>query len=293
MSSKTLGHKVKYWAHRIGSAWRYYRGAKTKYDLHSPSLVAFQQKVLQTRTDTQLEALVQDFRRWYAQQDQWIDTTALGAGSWVRNMPRRRLNELVLHSAISSSSGQLLARLANFIGAETIIELGTNGGISTVYLAYGRPSAQMISIEGNEQLAHSTRESLRKWSSNAKARQATPTREITILTGTFADQLPSLVKAQERIDLVFIDGDHRYAATLDYVRTCLPKATKHSVFVIADIRWSKGMERAWNELQSWPEVCATVATYHFGFLFFNEDMRGLPPLDLIGARWKPWRLGFW
>ncbi|MEM8585889.1 MAG: class I SAM-dependent methyltransferase [Bacteroidota bacterium] len=293
MSSKTFGHTAKYWAYRMGSAWRYYKGAKTRYDLHSPSLVAFQQAVLQTRIDPQLEALVQDFRRWYAQQDQWIDTTALGAGSWIRNRPKRRLNELVSHSAISSRSGQLLARLANFIEAETIVELGTNGGISTAYLAYGRPGAQVISIEGNEQLAHSTRESLRKWSNNAKAQQATLTREIKIITGTFAEQLPDLVKGQKRIDLLFIDGDHRYAATLDYVRTCLPRATKYSVFVIADIRWSEGMERAWTELQSWPEVSATVATYHFGFLFFNEDMRGLPPLDFIGARWKPWRMGFW
>ncbi|MEM6878879.1 MAG: class I SAM-dependent methyltransferase [Bacteroidota bacterium] len=284
MKPKSVREIAKYWMFRMSAYWRYFKRAKTRYDLHSPSMVDFERSVLRGKFDSALESLVLDFRRWYAGREEWIDIPALGAGSWVKSEKKRQLKEIVYNSAIDSKEGQLLARLARYTQSKTIVELGTNGGVSTAYLAYGQPQARVITVEGNVQLAHSTRESLH---------QHHLTDRVELLVGTFSEQLPNLLSKIDQIDLLFIDGDHRYAATLDYVRMCLPKVSRQTVFVIADIRWSAGMEKAWLELQSLPEVCASMATYHFGFLFFNEDMRDLPPLDYIRARYKPWRMGFW
>ncbi|MEO0789719.1 MAG: class I SAM-dependent methyltransferase [Bacteroidota bacterium] len=284
MKPKSVREIAKYWMFRMSAYWRYFKRAKTRYDLHSPSIVDFERSVLRGKFDSALESLVLDFRRWYAGREEWIDIPALGAGSWVKSENKRQLKEIVSNSAIDSKEGQLLARLARYTQSKTIVELGTNGGVSTAYLAYGQPQARVITVEGNVQLAHSTRESLH---------QHQLTDRVELLVGTFSEQLPDLLSKIEQIDLLFVDGDHRYGATLDYVRMCLPKVSRQTVFVIADIRWSAGMEKAWLELQSLPEVCASMATYHFGFLFFNEDMSGLPPLDYIRARYKPWRMGFW
>ncbi|MEM6398533.1 MAG: class I SAM-dependent methyltransferase [Bacteroidota bacterium] len=275
---------ISYWVYRLGSAWRYYRSAKTRYDLHSPALVSFQQSVLKDMADPVLEAFILDFRRWYAKRNEWIDTPTLGAGSHVKDRSKRRLSELVANSSIAPGEGRLLARLARYTEAKTIVELGTNGGVSTAYMAYAQSKARVITVEGNAHLAQSTRESL-------KHHQLLD--RVSLRVGTFRELLPDLLGELDQIDLLFIDGDHRYGPTLEYVRMCLPKARRNTVFVIADIRWSAGMERAWKELTSWPEVSTTVATYHFGFLFFNEDMRGLEPINMIRARWKPWRMGFW
>ncbi|MEL6670038.1 MAG: class I SAM-dependent methyltransferase, partial [Bacteroidota bacterium] len=189
MKPKSVREIAKYWMFRMSAYWRYFKRAKTRYDLHSPSIVDFERSVLRGKFDSALESLVLDFRRWYAGREEWIDIPALGAGSWVKSENKRQLKEIVSNSAIDSKEGQLLARLARYTQSKTIVELGTNGGVSTAYLAYGQPQARVITVEGNIQLAHSTRESLN---------QHQLTDRVELLVGTFSEQLPDLLSKIEQ-----------------------------------------------------------------------------------------------
>jgi len=217
---------------------------------------------------------------------------------------------LVATNAIDDDCGRFLFRLALWLRAENIIEFGTNAGISTLYLHAANTSATFHTVEGNADVAALAKETFAKagtgaglhphvglfnnWLSELKSKTLTERLPEKLKTKGKVNYsgAPTTAQATEQpLDLFFCDGDHRYQPTLDYVAALLPNRSENAVFVIADIHWSEGMERAWEELKRLPEVTASVDVYHFGLLFFKEGVSG-PHISLISTRYKPWRLGF-
>jgi len=72
--------------------------------------------------------------------------------------------------------------------------------------------------------------------------------------------------------MAFVDGNHRYESTVEYVRRLLGKAGEESVIVMDDIYWSRGMHRAWEEVISWPEVRVSIDLFHMGILLLRKDL---------------------
>ncbi len=81
------------------------------------------------------------------------------------------------------------------------------------------------------------------------------------------------LKKKEKIDLAFIDGNHRRDATLDYFLSLLKKSTNTSIFIFDDIHWSSEMEEAWKQIQEHDSVTLTVDFFFIGIVFFNPDFK--------------------
>lgn len=273
---------LSYWLFRVGSAVRWYLRARTRYDVHSPHVCEFIQEVY--RDDRYYHAFkkIAGVRKFWRGQRQSVRLLSLGAESKTTDRDARTAASLVATNAINDASGRFLFRLALWAEARRILEFGTNAGISSLYLYFsGTCGLALTTIEGNPEVAELARTTFNR--ANIPVDPA-----VSNFADWLAQHPPS---ADEPYDLVFIDGDHRFQATLDYVAALLPARTEESVFVVADIHWSAGMERAWEELKALPEVTASVDTYHFGLLFFKEGLRG-PHVTLIPTRYKPWRVGF-
>jgi len=75
------------------------------------------------------------------------------------------------------------------------------------------------------------------------------------------------------VDLLYLDGNHTYAATKDYFTMALEKKNNASVFIFDDIYWSKGMTEAWNEIKKHPSVTLSIDTFYFGMVFFKEEIK--------------------
>ena len=272
---------LNYWIFRVASALRWYWRARTRYDVHSPKLNAFVREVF--RDDRYYHAFgrIAAIRKFWRGQSQVVRLQSLGAESKTTTKPERSAASLVASNAISDRSGRFLFRLALWLRAQRILELGTNAGISTLYLLEADPRAKVITIEGNPDVAALARETFARAGHDLLPYEDRFDRWLT-------KHPPS---AQAPYDLVFIDGDHRYQPTLDYVAALLPARTPATVIVVADIHWSQGMEKAWAALQRLEEVTATLDTYHFGLLFFDPAMHG-PHVTLVPTRFKPWRVGF-
>lgn len=118
-----------------------------------------------------------------------------------------------------------------------------------------------------------------------------PHAEISLLTGVFREQLPVALAKTAQVDLLFLDGDHRLGASIEYVEQCLSKAHPGSIFVLADIHWSAEMEKAWEQLSRHPRVRISIDLFQVGLLFFREEQRQPEHYTLIRSRWKPWRFG--
>lgn len=274
---------LSYWWFRLRSALRWYVAASTRYDVHSPLLTEFVEEVWRDDRYYHAFGLARSIRKYWRGRPGRVKLLSLGAPSKTTSHDERSVSSLVATNAIDDDCGRFLFRLALWRRARRILEFGTNAGISTLYLHAADTRARLDTVEGNPAVAKLAAETLRKAGASPQVKQH---------VGLFADWLRDRDSAPETpLDLFFLDGDHREQPTLAYVKALLPERMQRSVFVIADIHWSAGMERAWEQLKKLPEVTASVDVYHFGLLFFEPGVNG-PHISLIRTRFKPWRVGF-
>jgi predicted O-methyltransferase YrrM len=102
--------------------------------------------------------------------------------------------------SVSPNQGMLLQLLARAIGAQRILEIGTLGGYSTIWLARALPAdGRLISLEADAKHADVARANLARAGLDGIA-------EVRL--GRALDTLPQLEReGQGPFDLVFIDAD--------------------------------------------------------------------------------------
>ncbi|MGB3546205.1 MAG: class I SAM-dependent methyltransferase [Saprospiraceae bacterium] len=223
-------------------------------------------------------------RRHLRRQTVHIPTEDHGAGSLIApGRSERRLGHLVRGSAVGKRTGEQLFRLAAWLRPTTSLELGTNAGLSSLYLHLPDRRTDLHTIEGNPYLAAVARDNFSRLRAGANLHQH---------VGTFSEVLDYLLPTIERLDLVFIDGDHRHAPTVEYVRRCLTRSGSDTVIVLSDIHWTAEMEAAWAEVRRLPGITASLELWQHGLLFLRPEFREPVHLALVPFWWKPWRMGF-
>jgi predicted O-methyltransferase YrrM len=117
---------------------------------------------------------------------------------------------------VSPPQGKLLHLLARSIGAQRILEFGTLGGYSTIWLARALPAGgRVVSLEAQDSYAEVARGSIEKAGLGER---------VEIRTGPALETLVALeAEGVERFDLVFIDADkvntpNYFLWALDHVR---------------------------------------------------------------------------
>jgi len=99
---------------------------------------------------------------------------------------------------VAPNQGKLLMMLAQAIGAQRILEIGTLGGYSTIWLARGLvPGGRLITLELDPRCADVAR---------ANIARAGLAKTVEIRVGKALDTLPS-VTGEAPFDLIFIDAD--------------------------------------------------------------------------------------
>lgn len=102
---------------------------------------------------------------------------------------------------VAPNEGRLLNLLTRIRGARRVLELGTLGGYSTIWLARGVPDeGRVVTIELDPGFAEVARGNLER---------AGVSDRVEILVGAAAGHLERLAGAGERFDLVFIDADKK------------------------------------------------------------------------------------
>ncbi len=125
---------------------------------------------------------------------------------------------------VAPNQGKLLAILAQSIRARAILEIGTLGGYSTIWLARALPpDGTLVTLEIDPQHAGVARANV--------ARDALAG-IVEVRVGRALDTLPQLVaEGRGPFDLVFLDADKpNYAAYLDWAL----KLTRRGSLIVAD-----------------------------------------------------------
>ncbi len=158
--------------------------------------------------------------------------------------------------AVSATQGKLLFLLARMQRARAILEIGTLGGFSTIWLARGlEPGGRLITLEIDPKHASVASENIAR---------AGLSGTVEVRVGRAQDLLPTLAdESQTPFDLVFIDADK--ASIPQYFEWAL-KMSRVGTLIIVD-----------NVIRSGAVVDATSTDPNIiGVRAFNDVIAGEP-----------------
>jgi predicted O-methyltransferase YrrM len=123
--------------------------------------------------------------------------------------------------AVSAQQGKFLSLLAGAIGARRVLEIGTLGGFSTIWLARGvGPQGRVVTLEYEPKHAEVARANLQR---------AGVADRVEVVVGAALDTLPTLTDGP--FDLVFIDADkENYVPYLEWAI----KLARPGAIILAD-----------------------------------------------------------
>ncbi len=233
--------------------------AKTRHGTHSPFVYHLVDEVIYDLKDKSEYLDIEKLRESLLQDERVISVTDLGAGSHINNQRNKKIKSIAKNALKPKKLAQLLHRLAKEFNPATLLELGTCLGVTTAYFSKALPNGNVISMEGCPEKAKIAQQNWDKLS----------LKNVAVVVGNFDDTLPEVMEKQEQLDFVFIDGNHRKEATLNYFNLCLPKVHEDSVIIFDDIYWSQGMEQAWEHIKAHPDVTVTIDLFWIGLVFFR------------------------
>jgi predicted O-methyltransferase YrrM len=140
-----------------------------------------------------------DQEHWYA-VDTYIDALLVEQDDALSGVPASITQAGLPQISVSPSQGKFLMLLAKAIGARSILEIGTLGGFSTIWLARGLPKdGHLITLEIDPKASDVARGNLR---------QAGVDELVDVRLGSAHDTLPQLIEeGAGPFDVIFIDAD--------------------------------------------------------------------------------------
>jgi len=234
--------------------------SKTRHGTHSPFVYKLVDEVIYDFSDKRDYKIIEDQRKKLLHDDRSIEVTDLGAGSHLNKNRTKLVRQIAKNALKSPRLAQLIYRLAKDNDPKSVIELGTCLGLTSAYLAQAAPDAEVVTIEGCPQTAAVAAQNFKDLG----------IKNIELQVGNFDTLLPNLIGTKAKLDFVYIDGNHRKDATLNYFNWCLPKVHENSLLIFDDIYWSEGMKEAWAQIKQHPQVTVTIDLFWIGLVFFKK-----------------------
>lgn len=157
---------------------------------------------------------------------------------------------------------QLLHRLAVYSKAETIIELGSNTGMSALYLASVSTHASVYTIEPVARVAEMTGYNIARYNR----------RNINLIQGTFDKNLSSLLENVASVDILHIAAAFTDEKASEILRLAAPKTTADTIYIMAAPHSTEETEMVWHDIQEAPDVTLSLDLFHMGLAFFKPDI---------------------
>jgi predicted O-methyltransferase YrrM len=233
------------------------------HGIHSPFVFDFITNVLNDKKNYECYYSIEKLRKELLHDKRIIAVEDFGAGSSVIPLNKRVIKDIAASSPKPKKFAQLLFRIAYYYKPETIVELGTSFGITASYLACANKTSEIFTLEGSKNIATIAQGNFQKLG----------LQNVKLIQGNFDDTLPDLLLQIKKINLAFVDGNHRKVPTLKYFQQFLKKFTDQSIFIFDDIHWSAEMEEAWKEIQQHPAVTLSIDLFFIGLVFFKKDFK--------------------
>lgn len=247
----------------IAAYLKYLLRSGNEHSIHSPFLFELYTQVISAKKDNNPDyAALKSLRKELLRSQEEIEILDLGAGSRINKSNLRKISTIARNAEKPAKFGRLFNRLIQRFQPQTILELGTSLGLTTLYMAKAKPDANMITFEGCPETAKKAQQHFDR--SNAG--------NIEIVLGNIDHTLPETLKRMNKVlDVAYFDANHRFEPTVRYFEECLPYIQNDSVFIFDDIYWSEGMTQAWEQIKAHPRVTLTVDLFWIGLVFFRTE----------------------
>jgi len=265
---------------RLKYLWRYYKGAKTIYNIHSPFLYDFVRIVFDTQKNYYSFYQIELVRQRLLKDSTEIKINDLGAGT-VSNSNLRSIKEIASTSSSGEKKCRVLHNIANYFHAKNILELGTNLGLGTAYIFSASKEAEFHSVEGDENLHRIAEEGLKNLGIY----------KVKLFNQAFEKYFRSQPKFVDEVELCFVDGNHTKDATLEVFHKIWNNAQERKCIIFDDIYWSDGMAEAWAEIKAKVSSGFTVDVYQMGIVIIDPKYKKVEHIKYIPLKYKPLSLG--
>lgn len=231
--------------------------AKNRHGVHSPFVYDFNDNCLSLPIPKFEYQVFKKLKASYLKNNTIIDVTDLGAGSKKLNQ-QRAISQIAKISGSSDKYGKLLFRLVAHYQPKEVLELGTSLGLGTYMMAAASENIRITTIEGCKNTFEIARRTFPS-SQNIK---------VEFINNDFISFLENLSSLENspRFDLVFIDGDHKSESLFKQLDLLNPFIHDETIIVLDDIRWSKDMLFAWNNLVKGHEYNLSIDLFKIGIL---------------------------
>jgi predicted O-methyltransferase YrrM len=243
---------------------RYYWNASNGkgHGVHSPFVFDFIINVLNAKKNQLGFESIESLRKHLKHNHDSIDVVDFGAGSNGCKSNEKMISDIAKKSLKSPKYARLLYRVAAHYQSKHILELGTSLGLTTAYLSQSGATS-VVSFEGSPAIASLARKHFSELQLS----------NIKIIEGNADHTLSDYLSTKPRIDLAFLDANHRAVPTLDYFNQLLNCAHQDTIFIFDDIHWSEDMELAWKNIQAHDQVTQTIDLFFFGIVLIKKDFK--------------------
>lgn len=268
---------------KLKSLLKWYRSGLTIYDIHSPGVFPIAEALERgfIRDDDGTEIL--EFRKMLRKDRKLFKKIDEGAKQNRSPAMEDTVGDFARKSQAPLYNYRRLYRLAEFISANNILELGTGSGLGHYILRKARPEAMITSVDADPFLTEMARTNI--------GRQY---HKSSFICDSFSSFLEDQSVRETSWDLIVLDGDHRGVALLNnyhLIHDFSLKNGKIPVFFIDDIRWSQAMLTAWTELYGIHRGIA-LDYFSFGLLAPHQQEDFSFKAAILPYKFKPWRAGF-
>jgi predicted O-methyltransferase YrrM len=201
--------------------------------------------------------------------DHYIEGTLLGPDQALEEALRASLAAGLPPIAVTPAQGKLLHLLARVHRARRILEIGTLGGYSSIWLARAiAPSGRLVTLELEPRYAEVA---------SANIERAGLSSLVTIRVGPALDSLDQLIaEGGEPFDLVFIDADKE--STPEYFTRALELVRPGAVIVVDNVVRDGGLA---DPHSSNPQV---IGMRRFHELLSHQNEVTATTIQTVGAK---------
>ena len=238
------------------SGLKYKLKAVNAHGIHSPFVFTFYNEVLK-KTARSKKDNIEALRKTLLNDETEIEITDFGAGSRIHKSNKRKVKDIAKYALVSKKYGRLLNRIVEFYGLSNSLELGTSLGVGAAYLSAS--GSKVTTLEGCEKIAAKAKINLNQLGFS----------KVDLRVGEFNKSIEDLGNIQ--YDLIYIDGNHQEEPTIAYFEKFIEYAHNDTFIIFDDIRWSVGMERAWQKIIASDKINVSIELLRMGIVLKRKE----------------------
>ena len=277
-----LKFNIKHLYNSIKNFLKFYFKATNLYNVHSPFVYEFINFVFTNKLAPTFSKTIDELRSSLKNSNEVIDVMDLGAGSRSSKPVTKDKISRIARTAVSGKlKSRWLHNICAYFQPNNLLEMGTSLGLSASYLSQN--TTHLTTLEGNPSIAKVAKDILRQQN----------IQNVEVIPGNFDVTLSETLQTKALPDMVYLDGNHTYEATIRYFHQLMASVKEEEMILIFDdIYWSEGMMQAWEEIKSNTNISLSIDIYFFGLIFFKTKTIAPKHYKLLPAKWKLWHLGF-